>query len=330
LPAVQAAREAARRAQCTNNLKQLALAANNYVSANNIYPAAAYSVQDPAKSGNYQRDNFSSFVRLLPFSEQAPMYNCVNFNLTYANVENYTVAGVKMGFLNCPSDVADPQYISTGTANAGGWGNYDVVPTTNIYLQQFTSYSGCQGTFHTNWYTGKSATTTSRDQQNGVITIEQPVGPAQVIDGTSNTFMYGEKAHMLFARFDTTYQNCDTAWQSGLYFDTMLTTLYPPNVGTSSTPIKSFTYYYPITAASMHPGGVNYAFCDGSVRFIKNSIDSWSFSQGNADKYGDSMPDYVSYDATNIIYTVLAGCRFGVYQALSTRNGGEVVSSDQY
>lgn len=186
------------------------------------------------------------------------------------------------------------------------------------------------GAFHTNWYTGKSTNTASRDQQNGVITIDMPVRISDVTDGTSNTFMFGEKAHALFARFDSTYQNCDTAWQSGLYFDTMMTTLYPPNVGTSNSPIKSFTYYYPITAASMHPGGVNYAFADGSVRYIKNTIDSWSFSQGNADKYGDSMPDNISYDATNIIYTVLPGCRFGVYQALSTRNGGEAISSDQY
>src|SRR5262249_61396147 len=80
LPAVQAAREAARRMQCTNNLKQLALAANNYESSNGCYAAASYSVADPAKSGTYYRNNFSSFVRLLPFTEQSALYNAVHVN----------------------------------------------------------------------------------------------------------------------------------------------------------------------------------------------------------------------------------------------------------
>ena len=72
LPAVQSAREAARRAQCTNNLKQLALAAMNYESANGCYPAGSYSQNDPAKTPQpYYRANFSSFVRLMPFTEQA-------------------------------------------------------------------------------------------------------------------------------------------------------------------------------------------------------------------------------------------------------------------
>jgi prepilin-type N-terminal cleavage/methylation domain-containing protein/prepilin-type processing-associated H-X9-DG protein len=334
LPAVQSAREAARRVQCVNNLKQIALAAMNYESANGTYPPAACSSLDPAKSGAYYRDNFSSFVRLLPFTEQAPMYNAVNFNMTYANVENYTIAGVKLSILVCPSDTnTDPQYISKLTPNTGFSSNYDLVPTTNIYLQYFTSYSGNQGTFHSNYYIGAKGGTAVQTQQNGVITIDGNVTIAGITDGTSNTFLYGEKAHGLFARFDTTYSNSDTSWQTGLYFDTMFTTLYPPNVGTSSTPgltPAGFNYYYPTAATSYHSGGVNFAFADGSVRFIKNSINSWGFTQGNKDKYNDQMPDGISYDATNILYTTLPGCQFGVYQALSTRAGGEVLSADSY
>jgi prepilin-type N-terminal cleavage/methylation domain-containing protein/prepilin-type processing-associated H-X9-DG protein len=340
LPAVQAAREAARRAQCTNNMKQLALAAMNYEQANQCFPAGSYSQNDPAKQSGttaYYRANFSSFVRMLPFTEQSAMYNAVNFNLTYANVQNYTVAGVQLGFLVCPSDTnTGPQYISSATPNTGFSSNYDVVPSTNTYLQYFTSYSGNQGTFWSNYYVGASGGTQVQTQQNGVITLDGTVSVAQVTDGTSNTFIYGEKAHGLFAIYDFKYQNSDTSWQTGLYFDTLIVTAYPPNVWQTSTPglpnqkvQANNLYYYGTDAASYHPGGVNFAFCDGSVRFIKNSINSWGFTQGAKDQYGDPLPDGTTFNASTIIWGT-NGAKMGTYQALSTRAGGEVISADAF
>jgi len=333
LPAVQAAREAARRAQCVNNLKQVALAAMNYEQANICFPAGSYSQLDPAKSGSYYRANFSSFVRLLPFTEQSSLYNAVNFNMTYANIQNFTVAGIQLSILVCPSDTNTmPQYLSTATAQTAFSSNFDNVPSANTYLQYFTSYGGNQGTFWSNYYQGASGGTQVQSQQNGVITLDGTVTVAAVTDGTSNTFLYGEKAHGLFARFDPTYQNGTTCWQTGLYFDTLIATAYPPNVGTSSTPgltPTGFSYYYSTDATSYHPGGANFAFADGSVKFIKNSINSWTFATGQKDTYGDQIPDGTSFNASTIIWTVTSA-RFGTYQALSTRANGEVIDASSY
>jgi len=327
LPAVQAARAAARRIQCTNNLKQLALAAMNYESANGALPPAACSSIDYVK--NYYRDNFSSFVRILPYTEQSQIYNSVNMMMTYANQENWTIAGVQISSLVCPSDINNgPQTINT----ANGYGsNYDGVTATGTALQYFCSYGANQGTFWSNYYIGAKGGTQVQSQQNGSIVIDQAVTLASITDGTSNTFVYGEKAHGYFAQFDN-YSNDTQAWQTGLYFDTMFTTTYPPNLPTNAvgglTP-TGFKYYFATDATSYHAGGLNFAFVDGSVRFIKNSIQSWTFRTGAVDSYTDSIPDGTTFNASTIIWGGTT-YQFGVYQSLSTRNGGEVISSDSY
>ena len=111
LPAVQSAREAARRAQCTNNLKQLGLAAANYESTNGCFPGDSYTCTNtgsqanpPAYSYKYP-ESFSVFVRMLPFFEQSPMYNAANFSLNAGAPDNLTIGGVAVPSLICPSDI---------------------------------------------------------------------------------------------------------------------------------------------------------------------------------------------------------------------------------
>jgi prepilin-type N-terminal cleavage/methylation domain-containing protein/prepilin-type processing-associated H-X9-DG protein len=349
LPAVQSAREAARRAQCTNNLKQIALAAMNYESSSGTLPGGSYSgvYFNPPHWSTYP-ENFSCFVRMLPFFEQAPMYNAVNFNLCSSDIGNLTICGVQVNSLICPSDTKNETIpFPASRASAGGvvpgWsfneipGNY---PLPVGATQAFTSYAGNAGTF-TFGYTNLMPTSIL-GFFNGLIYNDSYVRLANITDGTSNTFVFGEhsKGHLFI--LDPAYAVSDNCWNSGRWYDTLFATLYPMNIGIGNNVPLNDSYYYPTAAGSFHPGGANFAFCDGSVRFLKNSVSSWTFQTGNADSYGDSMPDNTTFvtvpptapaiKSGSYLLNNLNGvpATLGVYQQLSTRAGGEVISADAY
>lgn len=324
LPAVQAAREAARRSQCVNNLKQLALAAQNYHDTNGCFPGGSYSVF--AKPYKYP-ENFSCFVRMLPFMEQSPMYNAVNFNFTSSHYSNLTVAGISINTLQCPSDTnLTPTVISTATPNASFNEVFPTAPGT--WLQQFASYGGNAGTFDFGYNTSFGAAEFT--MFNGVIYNDSTVKIADITDGTSNTFVFGEHSHGMLFKYDPIFANSDNSWQSGRWYDTLIATYYPVNAnpgGLGLTYGDTQNYYYPTVATSFHPGGANFAFCDGSVRFIKNSIATWQFDPSTKGPHG-WLPMGVTY--ANFTYTINAGTNMGVYQALSTRGFAEIISADSY
>src|SRR5689334_3146917 len=115
LPAVQAAREAARRAQCTNNLKQIALAVHNYADTHGRYPIARGT--RPARPYDItSRYNYSGFAQILPYLEQRPVYDAINFNLTVTIQDGNTtvISSVVAAFL-CPSENQKAPLETAGT-----------------------------------------------------------------------------------------------------------------------------------------------------------------------------------------------------------------------
>ena len=173
LPAVQQAREAARRAQCTNNLKQLALALNNYERTHGAFPMAIIDVPE------YVLNSCSYLVPLLPYLEQQPLYNAYNMNLNATMPGNTTVSGVNIGTIQCPSD---PDAAVPVTINSF-WDSSDYFST------QHNSYVCNGGTWFVRaWDPVRLA------QQNGVFLRFGSIGVASITDGMSNTIGLGERA----------------------------------------------------------------------------------------------------------------------------------------
>jgi prepilin-type processing-associated H-X9-DG protein len=253
------------------------------------------------------------FTRLLPFLEQQTAYDATNFCLTSYDPQNDTLAATGISTLWCPSDygVATPHPYDWGSQI---WG---------------TSYSAVAGPWEWDSFFLVSGTLdklvpgeAARIAQLGLIYPLSSVRLAEVRDGTSNTLLFGE----------TDYTTWCSWWSYGDGSDTLVGTTAPPNVKipTGVDPATSLFSMY-----SLHPGGVNCTFGDGSVKFIKDSIDSWPYdpNTNSSTSLGSSrvVGIYVGHSTLQVsVPYILPGAKVGVWQALSTRSGGECIGADQY
>jgi prepilin-type N-terminal cleavage/methylation domain-containing protein/prepilin-type processing-associated H-X9-DG protein len=307
LPAVQAAREAARRMQCTNNLKQLGLAAHTYIDAVGCLPQG-FSVQYIASHpewGHPLNWSFVPFVPLLPHYDQQPLYDAVNFAVDCFDPHNSTILAAGIATHWCPSDASVSQ-----SQALDYWGD-------GLRTLTYTSYAGNQGPWVT-WGFPPPSQALLDDCNLGVFHGTSAVRPAQIRDGMGQTFLFSERAHGLL---DPAYaMGCN--WWASCYYDTLFTTWYGinPHRRFSGDQQGWATIWSP---SSFHPGGANFAFSDGSVHFFKETIDTWPVDPqtGDTGAYWDDVQQRVA---------LRPGTRFGVYQALSTRSWGEVISADAY
>jgi prepilin-type processing-associated H-X9-DG protein len=314
LPAVQSAREAARRSQCVNNLKQLALAALDYESANQTLPPGGFT-RPAAWPGSTW--NFGPLVSLLPQLEQRAVFNAVNFDWNVFAGSNVTIAGIGLSAFWCPSDA------SVWSPSPADPSRYPGAPPGD-WKQTYSSYGGVVGAWSLRLNIDNPTFALRKANMTGVIYAHSSTQLAEISDGTSNTLMFGEHLHGVF---DPATQPTYHAWNSGFWTDTLVDGYYPINASHKLLNFGDATGrdYIAMSLASNHPGGANVALCDGSVRFLKDSIDCWQIDPGT--KVALGVP--FNSDGTGRIF-INPGAKVGVLQKLSTRDFGDTVSADEF
>lgn len=298
LPAVQSAREAARRVQCANHLKQLGLAVHNYHDVHGILPMGNDWKPSPAWGG--WDHNAGVHTRLLPYLEQAALYNLIDFNQPLISAANVWVFEVPLAILACPSDTGQSQFrFDAGELSPA----YD-----DAFTVVFTNYVGCVGP---TWYLRVSAfdPTPARDYHHGLFWEDHSdVRFRDITDGLSNTLMFGERARGVYPIDEHMWWGW---WASGFGGDSLFTVMHPINV---SLKVKVLSSNYDFVrmmgcASSLHPGGAQFCLADGSVRFVSENLESWNLADAEMQQLWDSG---VSSSLPRL------------YQHLSTRSGGEV------
>jgi len=257
LPAVQAARESARRTQCSNNLKQMGLATQNFQDTYKFLP------------GSRIWDHWATWaVQILPYMEQQNLYSQWDTTDMYYN-QPLAVRQAQVAGYYCPSRRRPGGVSKSGDIPDNG------NPGTSHYPGALADYAGCSGDFnYASWLDGVNANGTIRTGERvstsgtKVLVWQGMVRLASITDGTSNTLLFGEK-HVPLDKFgvangDGSIYNGDHEWN----FARVAGPGYP--LGLSSKDQNRWTLVF----GSYHPSACQFVFADGSVHGLKISMDT--------------------------------------------------------
>ncbi len=297
LPAVQAAREAARRMQCLNNLKQLGLAMHNYESTNGAFPPSMCA----SGTGNnvIWINGWSALARALPFSEQGSLFNSANFSIWKEDPPNTTTIAMTVAFLVCPSDpntsVSSHDYGLSGITNygvsQGDWfvfGGFSGPFNRSAFgmnrarrLAEFTD-----GTSHTLLAAEVKARQPSSNCRT--VPLSKIKDPNNVPPPTADPYAVAPD----YAFCPLYPDEFHTEWSDGNAHSAGFTTAWPPNRKVLGNIPENLGLdldlngyneelggptFAAITSRSYHPNGVNVLMADGSAKFVKSSVDGFTW-----------------------------------------------------
>jgi len=283
LPAVQSAREAARRTQCTNNLRQIALAMLNHHDTKGHFPHGNYNYIDSTGSTpepyNNTQDRRCWFHDVLPYIEESALFDDFDKYMdTGRSALGYPRLGTPVPTFMCTSDGLSPKLNTF-------WGGLDGLETQG-FSGNYVGNSG-NGYFNPTEIDGlKVQSPMSSSKMNGVLFAVSKVRIAQMVDGTSHTALVSE----IILTPDTDSHDIRGRYYNPGHGGVLFSTRVPPNTMVPDrfnwcaknplpqTPcVWSGTNMF-LSARSYHPGGVNMAMSDGAVRFVENGVDAAAFS----------------------------------------------------
>ena len=286
LPAVQSVREAARRMQCSNHLKQIALAMHNYESVNKRFPPGQYVYLNTSKPDNWMRHSW--YPGILCFVEQQSLYDVYQEHYSKAartGSYSYTDLPQKEAVVPtfvCPDEEVQKTKNGSGTTNQQGFhGNY-MGNGGNTYLDYKDSKltRNTDGTMK--WYEGTKDSSTPGANANGVFPVLKGVRMAEIQDGTSNTLLLSEICLSEDGAVGSGKEDIRGRYLNSCHAGVLFSTLYAPNpnqpdlhsycINTIKAPCTGPSPGILVSARSGHTSGVNAAFCDASVTFISNNV----------------------------------------------------------
>jgi prepilin-type N-terminal cleavage/methylation domain-containing protein/prepilin-type processing-associated H-X9-DG protein len=297
LPAVQAAREAARRTQCINNLKQIGIALHNYHDAVGTFPPGYLSLMDPVTFDN-DGPGWGWASYSLSQMEQAPVYNSINFVRGIEFPANQTARLTVIATFLCPSDAWRLDTFTVVDSTTTG-----TMPGAPICDVASSNYVGSVGSGEPSslypYIIDADDGPPGRDNGNGLFFRNHSIRIAQIIDGTSLTFAAGERSQNLSRATWTGAVTNAAVPLIALQAEAGLDpegggALVLSHTGEGHGPNAPSGLAHGDQYWSLHPGGANFLFTDGSVRFIKELVG------------------------------------FSIFQALATRANGEILSADQF
>jgi len=259
LPAVQQAREAARRMQCTNNLKQMVLACHNYMDtySDQLPPGSFATATNPAI---WQSPGMA--LAILPFIEQAPLFDQYDFSVSPEAAANVPVRRTVIKTYICPSFNGKPFNTSSNGYSDGG----------------LFTYQGVGGVYYNDPALDRNVRNATHGAipSNGIFAINGPRLAAEVIDGLSNTIMIGDYIHRDATGGNGGFPGNVRVWLFSTR-DSQLATygmrmIYQDTINSPRDRTMGVAFNH-LPFGSNHPGGVNFAIADGSVRFVTENID---------------------------------------------------------